>query len=80
MPGNDGITFHMIQEQDESKSIGVESLTVGAFVTQGDNQGRGGGHGLGCGSGCRPGHGQSWDNGLVQHPMFPLSPMWTLCI
>ena len=59
MPGNDGITFHTIQEQDESKSIGAESLTVGSFATRGDNQGRGGGHGFGHGSRQGSGHGQS---------------------
>ena len=50
-PGNDGVTFHTIQEQDESNSIGVESLTVGYFATQGNNQGRGGCCGFACGSG-----------------------------
>ena len=49
-PGNDDITFHTIQEQDESKSIGAESLTMGSFATQSDNQGRGGSCGFGCGS------------------------------
>ena len=37
--GNDGVAFHTIQEQDESKSIGAESLTMGSFATQGNNQG-----------------------------------------
>ena len=39
MPGNDGIAFHSIQEQDESRPIGAESLTMGSFPTHGDTKG-----------------------------------------
>ena len=79
-PGNDGVTFHTIEEQDEFQSIGAESLTMGSFTTQGDNHGRGGGHGFGHGGLWGSGQKSILNNRPVKCPMLPLPSVRALCI